>query len=565
MVHTSLSTVKTSLQEAESAARAAAALATSPRDLTADGINAAIQAILVAAETAVTELISDTGAYMLVVPIPKKGFVQLVPDSGSEAPGSTFFTLPLPNLIEQLPEARRARLRNLSVFDQLADSSQAFTGGNAYFLRTLGESLFDLRDSSRPKFTNQDYWAYGVFVGGATDLASIIPLAGHVERLIGHITQHGPTRGVVAVVPQNVRAAPSGRGRLGVIEWDPVEPSRFLASYDNNVVQPDEYIIIRSADFRAATCTQISELFGTETFTVGQNGRFGAKVLAVSTYDGVTARWVDPSPLANDTDYYYLVGFKCRVNVDGEHVELPYDKIVAAGPVRIRNGAAPLSHGKLPDWARIQSFATMFPPVERFLDMALERIRSIARASQTLSDFNDSYISALSREVERYSVLADNIARDVEHLSSMLTGASALAGIAMKTGTGNGPVSSFLAQVIEDFSDLSDPQRPAFDEGDEYVMGLVVLAVGPDPIAIAHQLDIFNLFFGTPDTNNLLAGINSIAASIPALEAQVAAAEAAATAFNPDMSPSATPVCDDNNNPTIAAPTFDASMRPQEP
>jgi len=569
VVSEGLSSVKTQLELVQVKTSIAAALATNPADPTATGLNLAVQAVLRAAESAVGSLIDDTGAYLLVVPLPKKGFVQLLPDSASDAPGSTFFTLPLPNVIEQLSPEDRARLRESSVYEQLTDTSQVYRGGNAYFVRTLAESMFDPGDSSRPKFANTDYWAYAVFVGGAADVASAIPLASYVERLIGNIAKLGATRGTVSVVPQNLRATPSGRERMAVVEWDPLSPSRVLVSFDDAVVRPVEYAVVRAKDFRVTTCTNAADLFGTGELTLNQTGRFGAKVVDISRYDGISARWVDRSPLENDTDYYYMVGFRCRVgsinNSDGgsDPILTPYDKLAAAGPVRIRTGAVPVTRGQMPDWTRVPSFATIFPPVERFLDSCLERIRSIARSSQTLSDINQHYVEALQAEVERYGRLADEFASAIAAVTKLLTMPRSVSGMGMKTGTGRGPASTFLAQVINDFADLSDVDRPAFDQGDEYVTGFVILAVGPDPEAVANQLAIFKLLFGSPDENELLSGVNSIGEQIAVLEREVIEEEAAAS-FNDDMSPrpvgSGDASCD--SSVTEDEPTFDSSMTP---
>lgn len=570
-----LSSVKTQLQLVQAEVRAKALLMTSPDDLTLAGLNAAVQAVMHAAETAVSQLLDDTGAYMLVVPLPKKGFVRLLPNSASNAPGSTFFSLPLPNLIEQLPEEERVRLRDSSIYEQLSDASSTYNGGNAYFVRTVAESMFDPRDSSRPKFSNQDYWAYAVLIGGAADVASAVPLATFVERLVGNLVPGSATRGISAVVPQNVRVTQSGRGRLAVVEWEPVSPSRVLISFDDAVVRPVEYVIVKSKDFRVMTAQTVADLFGTEDLELNQTGRFGAKVIAKNQYDGITARWIDHGSLEVDTDYYYMVGFKCRVigpetpwradPDDHSPIFLPYDKLVATGPIRVRTGAAPLTHGRLPDWTRVPSFATFVPPVEKFLDSCLEVVRSIGRATQTASDINDRYVAALEAEVQRYATMIEEFSRRLQTITNLLTMPRSAAGVGMKTGTGQGSAATFLSQVIKDFSDLSDTNRPAFDQGDEYVTGLVLLAVGPDPDAVLKQLEIFKLLFGGGDENELLSGVNSIGDQIAILEREVIEAEAEA-AFNDDMSPRPVGSGDAACDPVVpeAGPTFGPSMRPEE-
>jgi hypothetical protein len=214
----------------------------------------------------------------------------------------------------------------------------------------------------------------------------------------------------------------------------------------------------------------------------------------------------------------------------------------------------------------VPSFATIFPPVERLLDQAMEQLRSIARASQTISDTNEAYVQAIEAEIERYTRLAEEFVQQVGAVTKLLTMPRSVAGIAMKTGTGRGDVGSFFAQLARDFSDVSDPNRPGFDNGDEYVTGIVLLAVGPDPDAIARQLDIFNRLFGSPESNDLLDGINSIGDQIAILEAQVEAVEEEARTFNADMTPRTVGEGDATCDPVSGeqAPTFNESLQTEE-
>jgi hypothetical protein len=131
----------------------------------------------------------------------------------------------------------------------------------------------------------------------------------------------------------------------------------------------------------------------------------------------------------------------------------------------------------------------------------------------------------------------------------------------MKVSMGTGGFEEFSTQLFKDFSDYSDPNRPAFDTGSEFVTGAIVLAFGPDLAAIVSQFDFLLELFGGTQRTEAQIGVDSV----PTLEISVNAAAAAVQeaeavmGFLPTMLPG-NPDALCSTDP-LTLPEFDESMR----
>jgi len=577
-VSTSLSTVKAFLQASRTASEIARRLYADPASPSAASVNRAVRAGVSVAEAAATGLLDDTGAYVLVVPIPKKGLLQLVPNPDVED-GTNLFDLPLGAILLSLPEEAQARLRRSSAYELLTDASQVFTGGNAYFIRTVGEAVFDDADASRPQFAADTYWAYAVVVAGAVDLAGVLPLARFFDRVVENRSMLGATRGISDFVPQNVRARVSERGRNVVVEWDPVPASRLLASFGRATVVPIEFAVIRSTDYRLATITSVAQIFGTGKLAAGRRGLYGAEVVSVRSYDGITSRYIDDTALTPDKDYFYLVAFRSRIRPDGAdtarelglpsaqaHDELEFDKVAAAPAVRVRARSRPSTAGRPPDWFRVPSLASVLPGVDRVVDLGLGRLRNFARSTATASEINDAFAEALDREVDRYATVGEELVAAVSQVTNLALSTRDLAGAGVKVGYGQGDASAFFAEIVDALSDLSDDGRPAFDAGDEYVTGAVIVASAPDPEALAAKFAFLKAIFAPAAVDEQVSGIESVGPvpGVPAAPAEPTA-EAGRTFDNAlGAQPPGTPDAACAPATTPAPPSFDDGMQPED-
>jgi hypothetical protein len=563
-IGTGLDAVKNALTLVQTQARVTQALVQTEEGDRVRLVNAAIQAAVATITTFVNELLDTTGVYVLVVPLPKKGLVALAsrPNNPDE-PGSNFVQVPQQNLLNGLPAGEAARVRQSPSFAQIFNPDDLFLGGNAYFVKTIAEALYDPGDRNRPKFDAASYWAYSLLVAGATDVTSLLSAATFFDRLFSttrSANRVSASRGVSDFVPRGLRVGPSGRSYFPVLEWERVPQSVALLSYDGARVVPTEYAIIRSTDFRAKTATQVRDLFDDVNLREGQTGRFGARVLKVAPYDGVLNRFIDGSEQTAGQSYFYHVAFKSRTEapagVEGASpapprnrpggsprtdavttVNNPYNMLSSCAEWRRPTSRSQLTDARMgvaPDWARTPSVATLLPGLERLLDRALENLASLGVASRNLNERNNAYLDLLGREVDRLSRQISEINGYLSQLQAIF--ATPDADVFATIRQGRGGVGSFLSDVVLTMDDTSDANRPSFDTGDEYVTGVVLLCVGPDPAPIAAAFAMLQGLFGPPSSNDALAGIDSIQTALAEAEAAVAA-QLDPVAFGSDMQP----------------------------
>lgn len=538
-----LHAVKAALDSARAAVSASAASRTGGVDPSVVAFNALVQRAVDAATSAVDGLLDDAGVYVLLVPLPKKGLAELVPEE--RGAGSTFLESPTANLLKE-PSSRDAEAVAATPVWQLAfDPDTVFLGGNAWFLRQLSESLHDAGDDGRPRFEPDSAWAYTLLVAGAEDATAVMSAATYFARLVGlgkSAHELPPDRSATSLVPQHVRVVPSSRARTAVVTWDLAPVSTVVGALDNTTVVATHYAVIRSTDFRARMATKVSDLF-TEPLREGLTGGFGSEVVKLAAFDGVTCRWADPGPLTEGRDYYYHVSYRTELRPadDAQRVDQGFVDLSSCAPIRLDSGGrvAPRSAGNPPDWVRTPSVAHAIPAVGELIDKVKEYVRSFAASVNAVSDYDRSFVDFLAREADQYAAKADELTRYLDRVAAISIQPSA--GVAAYVGQGTGGVGAFLGDVAKALDDTEDESRPQFDNGSEYVTGLVILAVGPDPTAVAKAFAAFDLFFGTPDEDPVLAGIASVNAQLAAQETQLAAAVSPPTAFDEAMNPTTGP------------------------
>jgi len=531
----SLDAVKAALDVVRIQSRAFSAFVRAQEGVPVNAGIAAISAGVTALESLINGFSDSTGVYVLLIPIPKKGLLSVVsePDTPSE-PGSNFVQFPTTSLLARLPAALAAKLRESPSFSALFSEGNVSVGGNPYVVKTVGESLHDAGDRNRPRFASDSYWAYTALLTGAYDLSIILTAAQFFDRMFNKIPGAiGAARQVANVVPSGLRVGPSGRGYYPILEWDRVPASAILSSFASARVTATEYAIIASTDFRAKTVSTVDELFGTTTLTAGMTGVYGSTVVAVTAYDGVVSRYLDERTLPLGKTIYYHIAFKTRVENDpmfdpkppppplsrrpgvprptsSEPIDLPYGPLSSCAEYPVRAQGDPRL-SKAPDWFRSPSLVQLIPGVDRLLDRAsfsLEELRGIlARGTET----NNALLSLLNRLADKLGVETDDISLFLRRLQNAL--GAPTAGIYATVRTGQGNTGAFLADLVSALDDETDENRPPFDTGDEFVTGVILLSVGPDPSAIAAAFAAFGALFGAPSSTDALAGVNSVTAS----------------------------------------------------
>jgi hypothetical protein len=486
-----------------------------------------------------------------------------------EAASTNIIEYPVNNVIAGGSAADQATLRDSTLLEQILRPESGSVGGNAYFLKTVAESIFDRGDHNKPVFSSGSYWAYSVMIAGAGDASSILDAARFFQGLIGgsgDANQVSPGRGLSDLVPRGVRATPSGQGGFAVVSWDLVPVTSILRSYDQSQVVADKYAIIRSTGLDAKTATHVTDLFSTRELTEGLNGRSGAKVLAVKEYDGVVTRYLDESPVERGVTYYYHVAFSTKVNPslapinaatpddadlpgggEAQTEEVGFNLLSSAvtfqKPVT-RAGYGGAGTGQAPDWMRTPSVAAMVPSLERLIDKIQEYLRKFGNTVNNVSTQNDQFIRYLNNAVSRLAREAADLQGKISGINSAF-GAPA-SGVYGTFRYGSGGVSSVLADMTRAFEDNADPNQPPFLDDQSYVTGVVILATGPDPAPILAFWNLLQLLLApVSNTDPALLGIQSINTQLATVEADLVSQITGGTnnplnpsvTFNEDMTP----------------------------
>lgn len=541
-----LNAVKTALEAAQAIISITQSLVQTQAGVAVTLTNQAIQLVVDAVQGLLNSFLDDTGAYILLVPLPKKGLVAVAsqPDTPDE-PGSNYVGFPDSALLSALPEAAAARLRSSPSFSAIFDTGNLSLGGNAYLVKTISSSIYDSGDRNRPKFTGDNYWAYGLAVAGAPDLTSILTALTFLDRFFApprSANSLSASRGIADIVAARVQARPSGRGRLPVIEWDRVPSSVALTSYDQSTVVARKYAVIRSTDFRTKTATTILDLFPTAEISEGMTGPGGAKVLKIGNYDGLLNRYIDTDTLEEGTTYYYFIAFQARVmnslngpdsgnsrprspgqdpdEAERPYTDLPFGLISSSAEWRMPTSGAQLSSTRLsqaPDWYRSKSVAGIVPGLERFLDIVNELLESFRQTALGVTGRAREYLNQISASVTQLERRIEDIQQAVAKFTAIF--ANVNVGVYATTGTGRGSASSFISSVVQAIDDPSDENRPPFDVGDEYVIAAVVVVVSPDAAVVDTAKTLLDLILGGGGvTSPALAGIESIQTELATIE-----------------------------------------------
>lgn len=574
-VSSGLALARAAIEEARVAAQAQALLNSSTEDLVVTAANTAVQLVIDTINTVLDKLLTGTGLYLLPIPPPKKGlyrFIADVADAGNVEENAVDF--PVNNVMASATPAQQEMMRKSALLTQLLNPGDLFSGGNAYFVKTLTEAIFDPNDPNRPQFEPSSSWAYGLFVAGASDLTSIIELAGFLQNLIGGFIGAnfvGPAAGIGNLVPRGVRVSPSAYGAAAVVEWDLVTVQQHLDSYDQATIQAVKYAIIRSTDLGARTATTVRDLFGTNRLSTGLRGNYGSEVLAIRRYDGIVTQYIDQDTLDPNQTYYYHVAFSTCIRPaqpgatqslrsafnrgetpdsqdrSDEPRDLGFNLVSSA--VEYRKPRRREDHlisrsGKFPDWIRTPSVAGSFYAVTEFVDLIRQYLNKFKNTVGNLASQNSQLVEFFDREVLRYSRLATDIEQRLRQIESVFAVPSA--GLYATFRYGTGTIGGFLADLTDAFENTQDTEKPPFNNGDEFVTGLVLLAIGPDPAPVLAAYEFLKLLFeGTDNSDPALAGIQSINTALAEVEAGLVARITGGTnavsnpsnVFNEDMSP----------------------------
>lgn len=513
-------------------------------------INNSLNTIITSVNNLITGLTIDSGIYILKIPPPKKGLININSQNETNGElGSNFVTFPRNNILNGLSQEIQNALRSNPVFEQAFNPSTNFVGGNAHILKTITDSIFDRGDNNRPLFNNDSKWAYMLLMCGAGDITSIIPKLNSLEHLVGSRNNVSPgiSKNMSDIIATNINTRISNRGTGIIIEWDSLL-SRVLNNYDGSTIIPTEIAIIRSEQFQAKTARTVSDLFGSNNLTVGQLGRFGAKVLNIITFDGITNKFLDNQ--VGDKNYIYHIAVKTRMeppkdiqsailNPLDENSTIPtntdmgYNLLSNASEIRFQNRTQPNLTGTAPDWERTPK---IFNAISNLVDNITERLNSLGDNSNDINTLNqqilqnvDDDIKKISDKITELDVIANQVASAFGNLPST--------GVFINYNIGEGPVNTFINILASELNNINDSNRPDFND-DFYTAGIIMLAVGPDLTKVQAFLDFVNTLLNPTITDNPVTEIVEGASTLhsEALTNLQATIENIQLGFNANMS-----------------------------
>lgn len=538
-------------------------------NISLDPVKAVLKAAIAAIEAGLNALLNDAGAYVLYVPVRRQIVVspliqEALSITGIDPPrNKTYNAL----VLEAKLTANNPRVAEF--FKRPAD------GGNAGFLRTVSESVIDEKDPNRPMFGAASYVGGIHVMAGASDYINLLSL---ITALDGFLTSPG-SRGLAVAgfpVPQNLRGQ-SVRlltGQLGArLSWDAQVRQVNVPSLKSTCLVT-QVAIIRSKDPKSIGATSPEGLFGTNQLTKGKKTADGlTEVIDVidtatqigseffsapsvpSTYDDNTGTLEEGVP------YYYFATYNLKVgplldSVIAEEVEnypqIGFYRLSNFAAVTPQARSARSGKGTPPDWIRTPSVIDLIPQAGDLLNLLIATLRQFEAGLSANLDAIKQYISFLQGEIARLKALIAQITSIIEKLTSILSQTPSV-GIYGRTFAGKGGVDFMLADLAMSLSPQNtDPGRPPFDRGDEFVTGAVILVGGPSEDGVMAVVSMIQTLFGLGGTG---AG-DPLADAIASIDAQLSAAEAAS--FSADFTVGASPAAE-------AALTGDVPLSDSDP
>lgn len=451
-------------------------------DLPSEALKAAIETV----RAILKDLAGDAGCYFLPIPVHLKN---VVPE------GAIIFD-PSPGVA---PDA------DGSVFLPPVSGGG---GGNYGFLADLTASLNDTNDILRPQFDEDAHIAGLLVVAGADSFLDILPLIEKLKRLFAGKKKSGAGEGIGstdgATIPKtkNLRAeiVPSAVGQLQKLNnrlegGGSTHPYAVKLSWE----LPDRIKVVSIPPNRYTFTVKKIHVFRSETpISVYANptGLAEQHKLKDFEFDGLTGEFYDDTIELNKT-YYYAVGFENEARWD----RLEGDAYVEKNTVTYAPGADAVTsiqvpneinmlprHGVPPDWLLLPNPLALIPDLVRVVNTVNAFLDTLESRLGTASEKYEAFIKALTKEIARYAKLAEDIVETIQNIVDLVSFPDVYIGAYPFAGKGgNGKLVNIVGTAL---TDLSDPDRPPFDRGDEVLTGFVLYAGS----ATVGKLEAFTAF-----------------------------------------------------------------------
>lgn len=526
-----LGVARNALQVARTTVAAETALLNSQASGTLGGVQGALRGLASAVRSALDAALDDAGAYVLLVPLPKKGLPLWIPGMDTPLPRA-----PVGALSHSVPAA----VRQTPLWQRAFEQSTLFLGGNAHFLRTVTEACFDAGDAQRPTFNEDSFWGYAAIVGGATDLGAATTVAAYAARLFGGSTgaeEVRPGRGYTDILVDGLVARDGPRGAVIEVEWR-TPGVRALDDGSWSLV-PTDYAVIRTEGPESLAARHVLDLFASVDLREGMSGRANAVVLKVARHNGIIRRYVDETTLDPDKTYYYFLAYKGRLESNtGRQQAYPYDLL--SGPARMRRAPRAVRrtrHGIAPDWVRTPSVVAIIPSLNALVGRIIAAIDSAARVAEDTVSLTSTALAAIDAEITRVTKIVGDLDLILSQLDQVYTTPDANIYVTLRSGRGN--VANMISDLTSALQDPADPGRPPFDSGDEYVTGAIVVVTAPSEAQFLAVWALLRMLFEEDEADPVVAGVNAFPAAPANTAATPLTQEPASVTFDTAMNPRA--------------------------
>ena len=225
-----------------------------------------------------------------------------------------------------------------------------------------------------------------------------------------------------------------------------------------------------------------------------------------------------------------------------------------------------VSAGPPPNWKKSATVADLLPPLALFVRQVLALLDQFQDTVEGATKVTSDYLEYLTEEVQRQTRRIERFTRQVQKLLDAFLTPDA--GLYYRTFQGQGGTSFFISDLAQSLAGRTegsdDPNAPPFNDGDEFVTGVILMTGGPSKAAVDKTLDVIDLLIGSGEsqaTNAVQQAISDISAGLNLREAQVLGDD-----FQPAevVTPVATPFFDDALNPIPADQALESSPERQK-
>jgi hypothetical protein len=500
-----------------------------------DPVKLLLSASILAIEEGLNTLLEDAGLYALFVPVQRK---VIVAPRIQEALALTGLSAGIPPRVRDVATLLvQARLASQNR-DVVAFLNNGATGGNVGFYRTVVEATYDDADPNRPTFGVNDYVAGVYVVAGAPDYLQLLSLVAALDGLFVPPMSDGLSKPGLPV-PQDLRVQPvqSLQGTPGAyLQWRPQVAFIRVPTLDVSCLIT-HVAIIRSRSPKSLNAVSPEALFGTNQLTVGLASPSDPDTVVLDVLDYADIKRPMPNTysdfsgeLENGGVYYYHACYRIKVGSFSDVAsgatfpDRGFYKLSGVGVVTATNRAVRSGRGARPDWVRTPSVVSLMPLLGELTTLLLGTLKNYKASATGIGDNFRTYVKFLQDQIDRFATALLSLSGLVSKFTSITT-QSIDVGAYARAFAGKGGVDFMLADLGTSLlPGNTDPQRPPFDRGDEFVTGTVVLVGGPSEERVRVVATMINTLFGVSGSG---MGPSPLQAALTAIDAVLAQEEEA--------------------------------------